>query len=210
MFLIAGMTAAAMAMTGMIISAVSAAAATAGAIYSGYAQNKAAKRQAAAAEQQAEAQARESERQAKLENERAGIEQVQGEQEAEKRSRALAADIGSTYANAAGNGLAVDGSSLSDTVGRVLTTQAAEGQYDISTIKDNAAMNVWTRQSNANSLIASAGNTRIAGQNTASSLRASGRSALIGGFISGTGTALQGAGQLASSGADYKTKYGSK
>lgn len=125
--------------------------------YSSYQQGK-------AQETQAKAQAAESERQAKLEEERAAIAQIQGEQEAEKRSRQLALDIGSTYANFAGNGLLVDGSPK-DTLGSVLKTQVAEGLSDISTIRDNTALNVWTHKSNAASLIASAGNQRIAGKN---------------------------------------------
>ena len=52
-----------------------------------------------------------------------------------------------------------------DTLGSVLKTQVAEGQADISTIRDNTALNVWTHKSNAASLIASAGNQRIAGKN---------------------------------------------
>ena len=76
-----------------------------------------ARAQAKAAAQQYQAQAEayaqqaaENERLAGVENEKAGIAQVQGEQEAETRSRALAAEIGNLYAVQAGNGLLVDGS----------------------------------------------------------------------------------------------------
>ena len=84
--------------------------------YSAYEQGKAAEQQAKAANEQAKAQASayaaqaaESERQAELERDRAGIAQIQGEREAERRSRALSAEIGSIYAATAGNGLLVDG-----------------------------------------------------------------------------------------------------
>lgn len=209
MILFAAVTAAGLATAAMVTTMIGTAVTAAGAIYSGIQSNRAAKQQAKAAEQQAAAQAAESERQAKLENERAAVAQVQGEQEAEKRSRALAADIGSTYANAAGNGLMVDGSSLGDSLGKVLTSQVTEGQADISTIKDNTAMNVWTHQTNANSYLASAANTRIAGENTASSLRAQGKSALIGGFIGATGSAIKGAASVANKGESNVQKYGS-
>lgn len=105
------------------------------------------KRAAKATKRAAEEQAAELRKQRDYENERAAIAQLQGEQEAEKRSRALAADIGSLYANAAGNGLLVDGAG--GTVGDVLRTTVTEGQADISTIRDNTAMNVWTHQTNA-------------------------------------------------------------
>ena len=61
----------------------------AGAGYSAYSQHQ----QGKAANTAAKAAAAESERQAQLENERAGIAQIQGEQEAERRSRQLAQDI---------------------------------------------------------------------------------------------------------------------
>lgn len=147
-----------------------------GAVMGGIAQYQQAEAQKAAGRAQqtaAEAQAREAERQADLEEKRAGIAQIQGEQEAAKRSSQLAADIGSLYAGFAGNGLLVDGGTgTKDTVGSVLYTTTAEGQKDISTIRDNTALSVWEHQSNANSLLASAGNTRISGQNAYASASA--------------------------------------
>lgn len=132
----------------------------------GKAQSSQLRAAAAAAQSEADAQALEKERQARLEAQRAGIAQIQGEQEAERRSRILAQDIGSMYANYAGNGLLVDGTAK-DTLGAALRTQVSEAESDISTIRDNAAMNVWTHQANAASLSASAANTRIAGSNQA-------------------------------------------
>lgn len=115
-------------------------------------------------EQQHKAEAKQYEYQAKLNEERAAIEQAKGEQEKARRSRQLAADIGSMYANFAGNGLLVDGGKK-DTVGDVLKTTVREGQADITTIKDNTAMNVWTYQANAASQRASAANARTAAKN---------------------------------------------
>lgn len=144
--------------------------------YGKKAEGNALKSQAKAAEAEAAAQAREQERQARLEDERAGIAQIGGEQEAEKRSRILAQDIGSMYADFAGNGLTLDGSAK-DSVGAALKTQVGEAQSDISTIRDNAAMTVWTHQANAASYRASAANALIAGQNRANLLKAQAKQA---------------------------------
>lgn len=157
--------------------------------YSSYQQGK-------AQETANKAQAAESERQAQLENERAAIAQIQGEQEAQKRSRQLAFDIGSTYANFAGNGLLVDGSPK-DTLGSVLKTQVAEGQADISTIRDNTSLNVWTHKSNAASLIASAANQRIAGKN-----------AYAAGVTSAIGTGVSTVGQVGTGYVSGASKFG--
>lgn len=140
-----------------------------------YDQNKraenATKTQAKAVMAQAEADAAEQGRQARMEDARAGIAQIQGEQEAERRSRILAQDIGAMYAGYAGNGLLVDGTAK-DTVGAALRTEVGEAASDISTIRDNTAMNVWTHGANAASLRAGAANTLIAGENQASMLKA--------------------------------------
>lgn len=169
-------------MAGMVASA----AASGYSAYSSYQQGKA-QRTAA------EAEAAEGERQARLENERAGIAQTQGEQEAERRSRILAADIGSTYANFAGNGLLVNGSAK-DTVGSVLSAQVREAQSDVSAIRDTTSLNVWTHQANAASLLATAANRRIGGRNA---YRA-GVSGAIGGGLGAVGSLALSYGQGAS------------
>ncbi|MCQ2299975.1 MAG: hypothetical protein MJZ81_07630 [Bacteroidales bacterium] len=87
----------------------------------------------------------------------AGIEQQRGMLEAEKRARLLASDVGSTYANFAGNGLAVDGGSSSgDTLSDILRTTTSESAADISTINDNARLNAWSHLQNAANLRAEA------------------------------------------------------
>lgn len=148
--------------------------------YSSYEQGKEAERQAKAQaeiqrlqaqQQQMESeayalQAADSERLANLEKQKAGIAQIQAEQEAEKRSRLLAADIGSAYANFAGNGLLVDGGK-NDTFGSILTTTAAEAARDISTIKDNGRMNVWEHLSNVPSLMTTAATQRLSSESSA-------------------------------------------
>ena len=183
--------------------------------YSSYQQGKAAEQAAKAQAEQYKAQAaileqqaRENERQAEYENMRAGIAQVQGEQEAANRSRQLAAEIGALYAGYAGNGLLVDGPS-GDTFGSVLKSTVTEGQADISTIKDNAAINVWEHLANkgsyetsalvnrmgANMNVTASGNSVIAGRNSRSI-----------GKLNAIGTALQGTGTLIGSGfASYGT-----
>ncbi len=197
---------------GEALTATAAVAGAAGTIYGGVASYQSGKAEAAAnksaalaAKREAEAQAAEQTRQAQLENTRAGIEQIQGEQEAEKRSRLFAQDIGSIYANYAGNGLMLDGTAK-DTIGSALTSTAAEAAHDISTIRDSAAMNVWTRRANAGSLLASAANTRIAGHNQAEIYRSKARTAARSGrnqfgmsLLSATGTLAKGFAGLGSS-----------
>ena len=123
----------------------------------------AARAQARAAAQQYEAQseayaqqAAENRRLAAVEQERAGIAQLQGEQLAETRSRAYASEIGSIYAGYAGNGLLVDGSDPNDTFANVLKSSAKEAQHDITTINDNTAISVWDHQQNRRAYLANA------------------------------------------------------
>ena len=116
--------------------------------------------QAAAQQYQAQAeayaqQAAENRMLAKVENEKAGIAQLQGEREAETRSRALASEIGGIYAGFAGNGLLVDGSE-EDTFANVLKSSVSEAQSDITTIKDNTAISVWDHQMNRRAYLANA------------------------------------------------------
>ena len=116
--------------------------------------------QAAAQQHQAQAdsyaqQAEESRMLAKVENERAGVAQLQGEQEAETRSRALASEIGGIYAGYAGNGLLVDGRE-GDTFANVLKSSVGEAQHDIAVIRDNAAISVWDHQMNRRAYLANA------------------------------------------------------
>lgn len=170
----------------------------AGGTYSAYSSHQ----QGKAQQTQAKAEAEEMNRQAKLSEERAAIAQLQGEQEAEKRSRALAADIGSTYANWAGNGLLVDGAgNTKDSLTAVVNTQTAEAQADISNIRDNTAINIWEHQSNAEAYRASALNRQVYGKN----MKRAGTNAAI-------ATGIQTAGSVMSMGAkgakDYK--WGSK
>ena len=100
-------------------------------------------------------QAAENRMLAKVENEKAGIAQLQGEREAETRSRALASEIGGIYAGFAGNGLLVDGSE-EDTFANVLKSSVGEAQSDITTIKDNTAISVWDHQMNRRAYLANA------------------------------------------------------
>ena len=100
-------------------------------------------------------QAAENERLAGVENAKAGIAQLQGEQEAEARSRALASEIGGIYAGYAGNGLLVDGNE-DDTFANVLKSSVGEAQQDISTINDNTAISVWDHQMNRRAYLANA------------------------------------------------------
>ena len=146
-----------------------------------------------------EAEAAQMARQAKMENVRAGIAQIQGEQEAEKRSRQLAQEIGSIYSDFAGNGVLVDTAIKNDTVGSVLRTQMVEGQADINTIRDNTKMNVWEHQQAAKSYAASAAMKMMAGENalisgyySADQTRKSARSSFISSLIGLGGQTMTG------------------
>lgn len=157
-------------------------AAIAGAGYSAYNSYQTGKAQNA----QAQAESEEMNRQARLEMDRAEIAQLQGEQEAEKRSRILAQDIGATYANWAGNGLLTDGAGgVKDSLTAVIKTQTAEGVADISNIRDNTTIKVWEHQSNAASARASALNKIVYGRN----MKAAGVNSAIGSSIQGIGAA---------------------
>ena len=147
---------------GLVVSLVAAAVATA---IGGAVTAITARQNAKATKAAASAQAAELKQQADLKQAQAGIAQRQGEEAEAKRMRQLANDIGSTYANFAGNGLLVD--SKGGTIASVLKTQTEEGLSDVATIKDNTAMNVWTYQQNAANLRASAKNTWEQGKATA-------------------------------------------
>lgn len=160
-----------------------AATATAGGIsaYNSYEQGKEQERQAKFA-------ANEAQKQAKLEQERANIAQIQGEQEAERRMRAYLQEVGSVYANAAGNGILIDSGSMGDTLGRTLDTSATFAAKDVSTIRDNTALSIWTHEANEGQLLRSAANYRKQG-------KAAYRAGIIGATAAGIGTAGKVAGQ---------------
>lgn len=116
---------------------------------------KAQKQQMEIQAEQYRLQAEESKKQAADEQAKAGIAQIQAEQEAMRRSSILAADIGSVYASAAGNSLLVNGGD-GDTFAHILKSTVGEAEMDLSTIKDNGRMSVWERQTNARSLLVNA------------------------------------------------------
>jgi len=160
-----------------------------------------------------EAQAQEYERQAALEREQEGIEQIQGEQEAAKRARARAAEVGSTYAAAAGNGLLVSGSET-DTFANVLKSQEQEAQADIQTIKANTALNVWSREQQAQSYLVAAQQARygvtsslLSSSNYSSQSKYSynnGITSAAGSALSGVASTAIGANSLAKETGGYK------
>lgn len=126
----------------LIIAGVAATAALAGGGIAAYSQYQAGKAQNAAAQ----AQAQQLQIQAENERARASVAQLQGQQEAERRYLQLSQDIGSMYANFAGNGLEI---SNSGTVGSALKTTVTEAGQDVKTIEDNTRMNVWGHLANA-------------------------------------------------------------
>ena len=173
--------------------------------------------QAAAQQYQAQAeayaqQAAENRMLAKVENEKAGIAQLQGEQEAETRSRALASEIGGIYAGFAGNGLLVDGSE-EDTFANVLKSSVGEAQHDIATIKDNTAISVWDHQMNRRAYLANASildtasrNAMISAQNALNVGEAQAAAAQAGVNLNAVGKGLSAAGTLAGMGvSSYST-----
>lgn len=145
--------------------------------------------QGRAANDQAKAEANQALQQAKMEQSRGEMAQLQGELERNARSRQLAADIGSAYANYAGNGLLVDGGSK-DTLGSILTTQVSEASRDLSIMRENTAMDVWGHQANA-----------VQFRNTAAARRAYGKNAKRAGILSAIGTGIGAIGSAAGSAA---------
>ena len=178
-------------------------------IYGGVSSHQAGKAQQKAYDAAAEAEMQEAAneasslyRQAGIEDVKAAVSQISGEKEAEKRSRVLAADIGQMYADYAGNGLMVDGASK-DTLGAALRTEVAEAQSDIDTIRDNAAMNVWTSQANAANYRTSALNRLYSGSNKASTYRTMGSTARSSGRTALGTSLLSAGGSLLSGGAKF-------
>jgi hypothetical protein len=114
---------------------------------------------------QADFQANEARKQAQLEQQRSNIAQIQGEQEAARRMRAYSQEVGSAYANAAGNGMLLDSGSAGDTLGKALDTSATFAAQDVSNIRDNTSLSIWTHQANEGQLLRSAENYRVTGKN---------------------------------------------
>ena len=127
---------------GIELAIVGAVAALAAGGVSAYSQYQAGKAQ----DKAAQAQAQQLQIQAENERARASVAQLQGQQEAERRYLQLSQDIGSMYANFAGNGLEI---SNSGTVGSALKTTVNEAGQDVKTIEDNTRMNVWGHLANA-------------------------------------------------------------
>lgn len=190
-----------MALGALVLSATGAGVSAYSSYQQGQAQKEANRAQAEIAANQAkaqEAQAAEYERQAKLAAEKEGIEQIQGEQEAERRARQRAAEVGATYAAAAGNGLLVSGSET-DTFANVLKSQEVEAQADINTIKANTAMAVWSREEEARGYLFAADQARYGVSNSlisSKSYMAQGAAAGRAGTMSAIGTSLSGAGSV--------------
>lgn len=146
---------------------------------------------------QYDAEAAEQERQARYERIRAARADQQGREDEDKRSSQLAQEIGSIYANFAGNGLLVDGNAT--TVGDTVLMQKREGYGDINTIRDNTKMNVWEHQMSAKSYLSSAAMSRTAGANaleaayeSARQTRKSAKTAFISSLIGLGGKAASG------------------
>ena len=195
------------AMWATIGAAVADAAVIAGTALSISASYKQADAAASAARAQAKAQAdmyaqqsSEYGRLAEVENAKAGIAQVQGELEAEARSRALASEIGGIYAAYAGNGLLVDSDDPDDTFANVLKSSVGEAQHDITTIRDNTAISVWDHQQNRRAYLANASIYSNAATNTIKVGEAQAKSAYAGLTESAIGKGLSAAGSLAGMG----------
>lgn len=116
-------------------------------------------------------QAAEELRQSAIDQAMAANEQIKGEREAAARSKELAEDVGSAYAQFAANGFLVDGGA-GDTFSAILDTMVAEGQTDVSTIVESAAMNEWSLDEAARAKRTAAGNTLGAANNAAISAEA--------------------------------------
>jgi len=153
-----------------------AAMAVGGAALGAYGQYQQGKAQSAAYKQQAENE----KYQAMLNDSRAGIEQIKGQEEAQRRAEQVIRDIGSNKTAFAGNGLLLENGG---TVEAVQDATRMEGARDIQTIRDNTALSVWGFQTNA----------AIQRQN-AKNLRASATAARRGANLAAFGSLLGGAG----------------
>lgn len=173
--------------------------------------------QAALARSQAaaqQAQAAEYERQAKNEEIKAGQAQVQGEYEAERRSRERAMRIGSIYANAAGNGLLVD---QPGTFMDILQAENMAAEEDIAITKHNTALNVWALQEGARSQLFAASQARrgagdsiLTANEALRSGYAQGSAAAFQGTTGAIGGSLSALGSLGSAYATGATTFGKK
>lgn len=177
---------------GTIAAVTSATAAVAGAGISAYSARQQGKAQDAAAKAQAE----QYRQQAKINQAQAEVAQLQGEQEARRRYALLNQDIGSLYAQFAGNGLDINTSGV---VGKALTSTVNEGVQDVKTINDNTRMNVW-------SLL----NNKTQNLNSANISVYQGKAAKQAGTLSAWGEGVKGVGsaiQAGSAGYDAGSKF---
>ena len=124
------------------------------------------RQQGKAANAAAQLQAQQLNKQSQLEAARAGLAQEQGEIEANKRSRALAQEIGSIYADFAGNGVDI---SSGGTIDKALTTAATSGAADLRVLERNTRLNAMTHLANAESYGNDALTSLFNGKNSLSS-----------------------------------------
>lgn len=174
-----------------VISAVSA---LAGAGISAYSANQQGKAQKAAAD----AQAQQFKQQAQINQAQAEVAQLQGEQETRRRYAMLNQDIGSLYANFAGNGVDVNTSGV---VGKALTTTVNEGVQDVKTIKDNTRMNVWSLLNNSSQNLSNASISAYQGK----AAKSAGTLSAFGQGFGGIGSAFS----AGAAGADVGSKFSS-
>lgn len=182
---------------GIELAIIGAVAGLAGGALSAYSEYQSGKAQ----DKAAQAQAQQLQLQAENERSRAAMAQIQGQQEAERRYLQLSQDIGSMYANFAGNGLEI---SNSGTVGSALKTGVTEAGQDVKTIEDNTRMNVWGFLSNATQYENQASLARFQGK----SAKKSGMMSAIGAGVGGIGSAISGATGGLSLGTSLMTQFG--
>lgn len=179
-------------MVALAVTAVTAALAGAG--ISAYSANQQGKAQKAAAD----AQAQQFRQQAQINHAQAEVAQLQGEQEARRRYALLSQDIGSLYANFAGNGVDVNTSGL---VGKALTSTVSEGAQDVKTINDNTRMNVWSLLNNSSQNLSNASISAYQGK----AAKRTGTLSAFGHGIGGIGSAIT----AGAAGAEAGSKFSS-
>lgn len=150
--------------------------------------------QGVAANRAAKAEARVAEQNARIAEMRATDAVKRGGEEEMRRRRDMARLEGRQRAMAAAAGIDADSGSMED----IRNASMLEGERDVSTIRLNAAREAWGHNVDATNH-----------RNRASAARASGRNALLGGFLGAGGSLLSMAGTPASGRNSLKIPSGS-
>lgn len=134
-------------------------------------------------------QAQEQMKQAELETQRAGMEQENAEIAAQERRRQLSQDIGSIYAQAAGNGVLIDSGSVQS----IAEANRMEANADVNNLLRKQNLAIWGHNQNSGAYARQASLSKFQGRAAKAStgnLLNAGISA-VGGAASGFSSGMQ-------------------